>query len=155
MSRSPELLLSLLDQMNWESVIVFCRTRHGADRIGNFLRKHNHSVATLHSDRTQQERGDALKGFRDGRLMSSWPPTFAARGLDVADVSPRDQLRRPDAPEDYVPDRPHRTRQHHRGRLHLMCVADRRHVADIERFIGRRIEQTVLEGFAYEVGAVC
>ncbi|MFO1461763.1 MAG: DEAD/DEAH box helicase [Verrucomicrobiota bacterium] len=149
--QKSELLLSLLDQMNWESVIVFCRTRHGADRIGNFLRKHNHSVATLHSDRTQREREDALKGFRDGRFDVLVATDIAARGLDVADVSHVINYDVPTHPEDYVHRIGRTGRANTTGDAYtLMCVADRRHVADIERFIGRRIEQTVLEGFAYE-----
>ncbi|MCW5556659.1 MAG: DEAD/DEAH box helicase [Verrucomicrobiae bacterium] len=149
--QKSDLLLSLLDQMNWESVIIFCRTRHRADRIGTFLRKHNHAVAILHSDRTQREREDALKGFRDGRFDVLVATDIAARGLDVADVSHVINYDVPTHPEDYV----HRIGRTGRANttgdaFTLMCVADRRHVADIERFIGRRIEQTVLEGFAYE-----
>src|SRR5205807_5216218 len=64
--QKTDLLRTLLDQVNYDSVIVFCRTKNRADRIGHMLRKNNHAVAILHSNRTQREREQALRGFRDG-----------------------------------------------------------------------------------------
>ena len=59
--QKSDLLRALLGQVNWDSVIVFCRTKNRADRIGNLLRKNNHAVAVLHSNRTQREREQALR----------------------------------------------------------------------------------------------
>src|SRR3954468_14640030 len=66
--QKSDLLRELLERVNYESVIIFCRTKHRADRIAHLLKRNNHSVAVLHSNRTQREREDALKGFRGGRF---------------------------------------------------------------------------------------
>src|SRR5262245_4018431 len=65
--QKADLLRELLERVHYDSVIVFCRTKNRADRIGHMLRKNNHAVAILHSNRTQREREQALRGFRDGR----------------------------------------------------------------------------------------
>ncbi|HUR45011.1 MAG TPA: DEAD/DEAH box helicase, partial [Candidatus Saccharimonadales bacterium] len=82
--QKSDLLRALLDQVHYDSVIIFCRTKHRADRIGALLKKNNHAVAILHSNRTQREREQALKGFRDGRFEVLVATDIAARGLDVA-----------------------------------------------------------------------
>src|ERR1022692_4314141 len=66
-AQKADLVLELLKRVNYESVIVFCRTKHGADRVAHLLKRNNHAVAVLHSNRTQREREQALHGFRDGR----------------------------------------------------------------------------------------
>ena len=65
--QKDELVLELLGKVDFDSVIVFCRTKVGADKVGRLLKKENHSVAILHSNRTQAERERSLKGFRDGK----------------------------------------------------------------------------------------
>src|SRR6266699_7354227 len=65
-SQKTDLLLELLKRVNYDSVIVFCRTKYGADKVAHLLKRSNHAVAVLHSNRTQQEREQALRGFRDG-----------------------------------------------------------------------------------------
>src|SRR5436190_10470221 len=62
-SQKTDLLLELLKRVNFDSVIVFCRTKHGADRVAHLLKRNNHAVAVLHSNRTQREREQALRGF--------------------------------------------------------------------------------------------
>ena len=146
-----DLLLALLQQVNFDSVIIFCRTRHRADRIGSLLKKNNHAVAILHSDRTQKEREQALKGFRDGLFEVLVATDIAARGLDIPDVSHVINYDVPQHPEDYV----HRIGRTGRAQTEgdaftLMAVADKSHVADIERYIGQKIERTKLEGFSYQ-----
>ena len=66
--QKTDLLEALLKEVNYDSVIVFCRTKHGADRVAGTLKKGNHAVAVLHSNRTQSEREQALQGFRDGKF---------------------------------------------------------------------------------------
>ena len=97
-----DLLLALLEQVNYESVIVFCRTKHGADRVAQVLKRSNHAVAVLHSNRTQQEREQALRGFRDGRFEVLVATDIASRGLDIADVSHVINYDVPQHPEDYI-----------------------------------------------------
>ena len=149
--QKTDLVLALLEKVQYDSVIIFCRTRHRADRIGNMLKKNQHKVAILHSDRTQKEREEALKGFRDKKFEVLVATDIAARGLDIPDVSHVINYDVPQHPEDYV----HRIGRTGRAQSEgdaftLMAVADKSHVADIERFIGQKIERTKLEGFAYQ-----
>jgi ATP-dependent RNA helicase RhlE len=149
-SQKTDLLLELLKRVNYDSVIVFCRTKQRADRIGHLLRKNNHAVAVLHSNRTQREREQALRGFRDGRYEVLVATDIAARGLDIANVSHVINFDVPQHPEDYV----HRIGRTGRAEatgdaFTLMVTEDVRHVQAIERFIGQKIERTKLEGFNY------
>lgn len=153
--QKTDLLRELLDRVNYDSVIVFCRTKNRADRIGNLLRKNNHSVAILHSNRTQREREQALKGFRDGRLEVLVATDIAARGLDVADVSHVINYDVPQHPEDYI----HRIGRTGRAEASgdaftLMVAEDVDHVKAIERFIAQKIERVKLDNFNYHYTAL-
>ena len=153
--QKSDLLRSLLDQVNYDSVIIFCRTKNRADRIGNMLRKNNHAVAILHSNRTQREREQALKGFRDGRFEVLVATDIAARGLDIANVSHVINFDVPQHPEDYV----HRIGRTGRAMetgdaFTLMVAEDGQHMAAIERFIASKIERVKLEGFNYKYTAL-
>src|ERR1700689_4509792 len=86
-SQKSDLLIQLLERVNYNSVLVFCRTKHGADRIAGLLKRNNHAVAVLHSNRTQKEREEALKGFRNGRYEVLVATDMKERGLDIARVS--------------------------------------------------------------------
>jgi ATP-dependent RNA helicase RhlE len=154
-AQKSELLLALLDHVNYDSVIVFCRTKHGADRIGHRLKKSNHAVAILHSNRTQSEREQALNGFRNGRYEVLVATDIAARGLDIADVSHVINYDVPQHPEDYV----HRIGRTGRAQatgdaFTIMAAEDRPHMASIERFIGQNIPRVKLEGFDYQFSTV-
>jgi len=146
-----DLLQALLEKIDYRSVIVFCRTKHGADRISKFLKKNNHTAAVLHSNRTQREREQALKGFRDGRFELLVATDIAARGLDVPEVSHVINYDVPQHPEDYV----HRIGRTGRAEaegdaLTIMVASDAQHVGAIERFIGKKIDRTKLESFNYK-----
>jgi len=149
--QKSDLLRELLERVNYDSVIVFCRTKHRADRIGMMLRKNNHAVATLHSNRTQREREQALHGFRDGRFEVLVATDIAARGLDIANVSHVINFDVPQHPEDYV----HRIGRTGRAEatgdaFTLMVAEDARHVFAIERFIGQKVERVKLDNFNYK-----
>ncbi len=153
--QKSDLLRALLDQVNYDSVIIFCRTKNRADRIGNMLRKNNHAVAILHSNRTQREREQALKGFRDGRFEVLVATDIAARGLDIANVSHVINFDVPQHPEDYV----HRIGRTGRAQetgdaFTLMVAEDGQHMAAIERFIASKIERVKLDGFTYKYTAL-
>jgi ATP-dependent RNA helicase RhlE len=148
--QKTELLLAILARIQFDSVIVFCRTKHGADQVARVLKQSQHAVAVLHSNRTQREREQALRGFRDGRFEVLVATDIAARGLDILDVSHVINYDVPQHPEDYV----HRIGRTGRAQASgdaftLMIGEDRAHMAAIERFIGRKIERTKLEGFDY------
>jgi ATP-dependent RNA helicase RhlE len=153
--QKSDLLLALLEQVNYDSVIVFCRTKHRADRVARLLKQHQHAVAVLHSNRTQREREEALRGFRDGRYELLVATDIASRGLDIADVSHVINYDVPQHPEDYV----HRIGRTGRAQatgdaFTLMVAEDRSHMVAIERFIGRVIERTKLPEFKYRYTAL-
>src|SRR5438552_1782662 len=154
-SQKTDLLLELLKRVNYDSVIVFCRTKYGADRIAHLLKRNNHAVAVLHSNRTQREREQALRGFRDGRYEVLVATDIAARGLDIADVSHVINYDVPQHPEDYI----HRIGR--TGRMEatgdaftLMVAEDVRHVNAIERFISQKVARVKLENFDYRYTAL-
>ncbi len=153
--QKADLLRELLERVQYNSVIVFCRTKNRADRIGNLLRKNNHAVAILHSNRTQREREQSLRGFRDGRFEVLVATDIAARGLDILKVSHVINFDVPQHPEDYV----HRIGRTGRAEASgdaftLMVAEDIQHVQAIERFIGQKIERTKLENFNYKYTAL-
>ena len=149
-SQKSDLLLELLKRVDYNSVLIFCRTKHGADRIAGLLKKNNHAVAVLHSNRTQREREQALKGFRDGRFAALVATDIAARGLDIADVSHVVNYDVPQHPEDYI----HRIGRTGRAEASgdaftIMTAEDASHVFAIERFISQKIPRVKLENFNY------
>jgi len=154
-SQKTDLLLELLKRVNFESVLIFCRTKHGADRVAHLLKRSNHAVAVLHSNRTQREREQALKGFRDGRYEVLVATDIAARGLDIADVTHVINYDVPQHPEDYI----HRIGRTGRAEatgdaFTLMVAEDGRHVHAIERFISQKIQRVKLENFDYTYTAL-
>jgi ATP-dependent RNA helicase RhlE len=149
-TQKTDLLLALLNQVSYDSVIVFCRTKHGADRVAGLLKKNQHAVCVLHSNRTQKEREQALQGFRDGRFEVLVATDIAARGLDIADVSHVVNYDVPQHPEDYI----HRIGRTGRAEnsgdaFTIMTAEDAPHVFAIERFISQTIKRVKLEGFTY------
>jgi ATP-dependent RNA helicase RhlE len=112
-------------------------------------------VAVLHSNRTQREREQALKGFRDGRFEVLVATDIAARGLDIADVTHVINYDVPHHPEDYI----HRIGRTGRAEatgdaFTLMVAEDSKHVASIERFISQKIQRVKLENFDYRYTAL-
>jgi len=153
--QKTDLLLELLKRVNYDSVIVFCRTKHGADRVASLLKRDNHAVAVLHSNRTQREREQALDGFRHGKFEVLVATDIAARGLDIANVSHVVNYDVPQHPEDYV----HRIGRTGRAEntgdaFTLMIAEDAMHVFSIERYISQQIPREKLEGFNYRYTAL-
>jgi len=153
--QKADLMLELLNRVNYDSVIVFCRTKHGADRVASLLKRHNHAVAVLHSNRTQREREQALQGFREGKYEVLVATDIAARGLDIADVSHVVNYDVPQHPEDYV----HRIGRTGRAQaigdaLTIMVAEDATHVFAIERYIGQKIRREKIDGFDYKYTAI-
>ena len=95
------LLLRILAEPG-DSVLVFTRTKHGADRLGRFLEKEGHRVAVLHGDRRLSQRRMALEGFRRGTYRVLVATDIAARGIDVANIGHVINYDLPNTPEDYV-----------------------------------------------------
>jgi ATP-dependent RNA helicase RhlE len=149
-----ELLLALLAAIDFNSVLVFSRTKHGADRIARRLREANHSVAVLHANRSQNQRIEALEGFRSGRYEVMVATDIAARGIDVAGVTHVINYDVPENPEDYV----HRIGRTGRAQavgdaFTLAAPENASDVRAIERFIGQEIPRLKLEGFDYKAAS--
>jgi ATP-dependent RNA helicase RhlE len=145
------LLEELLKRTDFNQVLIFCRTKHGADRVARKLHQQGHAIAVLHSNRTQRERERALAGFRDGRYEVMVATDIAARGIDVEQISHVINFDVPHHPEDYV----HRIGRTGRAQsvgdaFTIMTGEDVQEVTAIERFIGQKIPRVKLEGFAYE-----
>ena len=150
-SQKSDLLLKLLDSVNYNSVLIFCRTKHGADRIAGLLKRSNHAVAVLHSNRTQREREQALEGFRNGKFEALVATDIAARGLDIAEVSHVINYDVPQHPEDYIHRIGRTGRAEHSGdAFTIMTAEDSSHVFAIERFISQKIARVKLENFDYK-----
>lgn len=145
-----DLLLTLLEQTDFHSVLIFCRTKDGADRIARQLLSQKHTVAVLHSNRSQQERIEALEGFKTGRYEVMVATDIAARGIDIAGVSHVINFDVPQHPEDYV----HRIGRTGRAQtigdaFTIMTVEDLLHVKAIEAFIASKVPRLKLEKFPY------
>ena len=154
-NQKDDLVVALLRKVKFDSVIIFCRTKIGADKVGRLLKQENHSVAILHSNRTQAERERALKGFRDGKFEVLVATDIASRGLDIANVSHVVNYDVPQHPEDYV----HRIGRTARAAatgdaFTIMVAEDRQHMEAVERFIDNKIKREKIEGFEYKYTAL-
>src|SRR6266540_3505202 len=142
------LLLDLLERERFERVLVFTRTRRGAERLSHILTAREHSVNRIHSDRTQPQREAALRGFRDGRTRVLVATDIAARGLDVDSVSHVINYDVPAAPEDYV----HRIGRTGRAgntgsAITIVTPVDELSMNAIERLTGQTVARVLLPGF--------
>jgi ATP-dependent RNA helicase RhlE len=141
------LLLALLKAADSSSVLIFSRTKHGADRIAKRLRANNLSVAVLHANRSQNQRIEALEGFKSGRYGVMVATDIAARGIDVAGVSHVINYDIPQHPEDYVHRIGRTGRAQRTGDAFTLVAHDEmKKLAAIERFIGQKIDRLHLEG---------
>ena len=148
--QKQELLEELLRRTDYDQVLIFCRTKNGADRVARKLQQQGHALAVLHSNRTQRERERALNGFRDGRYEVMVATDIASRGIDVDQISHVINFDVPHHPEDYV----HRIGRTGRAQsvgdaFTLMTGEDVQEIAAIERFVGQKIPRIKLEGFKY------
>jgi ATP-dependent RNA helicase RhlE len=154
-SQKVSLLSTLLERTKFESVLIFCRTKIGADRVAARLKTHKHTVAVMHADRNQGERQEALQGFKAGRYEVLVATDLAARGLDIAGVTHVINYDVPENPEDYVHRIGRTGRAHHTGdAFTLVSEESVRDARSIERFIGRAIEWKRLDDFPYIYSAL-
>jgi ATP-dependent RNA helicase RhlE len=145
-----DLLLALLGQAGFDSVLVFSRTKHGADKIARKLKAANHAVGVLHANRSQNQRIEALEGFKSGKYEVMVATDIAARGIDVAGVTHVINYDVPENPEDYV----HRIGRTGRAQavgdaFTLVTPENASDIRDIQRFIGQKIPELRLQGFNY------
>jgi ATP-dependent RNA helicase RhlE len=147
-------LIHLLKDAALESVLVFSRTKHGADRIARKLSAAGLTTATLHSNRTQGQRLQALRRFKSGDVRVLIATDIAARGIDVDGISHVINFDFPPQPEDYV----HRIGRTGRAQaigdaISFATHEDADNVKRLERFLGRGIARKKLEGYVAAVTA--
>jgi len=147
-----ELLLAILKQTHFESVMIFTRTKVQADQIYSALNQLNeYKVAVMHSDIGQRDRERALQGFRNGDFEIIVATDLAARGLDVSGVTHVINYMVPEHSEDYVHRIGRTGRAQKEGDAFTLFAADElMNVASIERLISQKIERRKLEGFSYK-----
>jgi ATP-dependent RNA helicase RhlE len=145
-----DLLVQLLEQTHYESVIVFTRTKQAADEISDRLKALKHSVTVLHSDRNQRERIAALEGFKRGTYEVLVATDIAARGLDIAGVTHVFNYDIPLHPEDYVHRIGRTGRAEQSGDAFTLVTAEElKAMLDIERFIDQKVPRVRLKDFPY------
>ena len=150
-----DLLQLLLERTEFKSVLIFCRTRMGADRIADRLKRTGHTVGVMHSDRSQRERIEALDGFKSGKFEALVATDIAARGLDIAGVSHVINYDVPENAEDYVHRIGRTGRAHNSGdAFTLVTEEDVRDARSIERYMGVGVERKKLEDFPYIYSAL-
>ena len=145
-----DLLVQLLEQTHYESVIVFTRTKQAADEISDRLKVLKHSVTVLHSDRNQRERIAALEGFKKGTYEVLVATDIAARGLDIAGVTHVINYDIPLHPEDYVHRIGRTGRAEQAGDAFTLVTAEElKAMLDIERLIDQKVPRVKLKDFPY------
>jgi len=138
-----KLLLTLLDA-DRDSVLVFTRTKHGADRLGRALGNAGHKVATIHGDRSLSQRRAALEGFRRGTFRVLVATDVAARGIDVANIGHVVNYDMPNTPEDYIHRIGRTARVKASGRATSFITADDHlQLRAIEKLLGQPIPRAV------------
>jgi len=148
------LLLHLVIQPGFNMVLVFAKMKHGADRIAKFLAQYGVKTATLHSNRSQNQRLRALKDFKSGEVQVLVATDIAARGIDVDGISHVVNYDFPMQPEDYV----HRIGRTGRAQaigdaISFISSDEQGPLRSLERFIGRGLVRKRAEGFDYSAAA--
>src|SRR5918911_3459285 len=142
------LLLDLLERERFERVLVFTRTRRGAERLSHILEAREHKTDRIHADRTQREREAALSGFRAGTTRVLVATDIAARGIDVDSISHVINYDVPEQPEDYVHRVGRTGRAGKAGRaITLVTPVEELSMRAIERLTGQAVERVLLPHF--------
>src|SRR5918997_1708539 len=144
------LLLDLLERErdNFDRVLVFTRTRRGAERLSHILEAREHKVNRIHADRTQPQREAALRGFKDGKTRVLVATDIAARGIDIDSISHVINYDVPETPEDYVHRIGRTGRAGNPGRaITLVTPVEELSMRAIERLTGQVVERVLLPTF--------
>ncbi len=146
--RKRELLSYLIGSNRWQQVLVFSRTKHGANRLAQQLNMDGINAAAIHGNKSQGARTRALADFKAGSVQALVATDIAARGLDIDQLPHVVNYDLPNIPEDYV----HRIgRTGRAGRegeaISLVCIDELKLLADIERLIRRDLPRRVIDGY--------
>jgi ATP-dependent RNA helicase RhlE len=157
-TQRDELLLGILEKTDYQSLMIFTRTRKEADVITSLLQTQTdigEKVTVMHSDIRQNDRMKALKGFKEGTYKILVATDVAARGIDISDVSHVINYRVPENAEDYVHRIGRTGRAEKEGDAFTILTADELEFAQsVEGFINQKIERKKLEGFDYKYTAL-
>lgn len=146
--RKRELLSFLIGRDNWQQVLVFTRTKHGANHLAEQLNKDGITSAAIHGNKSQGARTRALSDFKDGNIRVLVATDIAARGIDITELPHVVNYELPNVPEDYV----HRIGRTGRAAatgeaLSLVCVDEHKLLRDIERVLKREIPRIAIDGY--------
>jgi ATP-dependent RNA helicase RhlE len=144
----PALLCSLVHDHNWQQVLVFTRTKHGANRLTSYLHEQKISAAAIHGNKSQGARTRALADFKAGDIRVLVATDIAARGLDIEQLPHVVNYELPNVPADYV----HRIGRTGRAgatgeTVALVCAEELEDLENIEGLIGHSIEREEYPGF--------
>ena len=147
-ARKADLLSHLITKENWFQVLVFSRTKHGADKLVKRLLRDNIHAAAIHGNKSQAQRTKALDGFKKNKIQVLVATDIAARGIDIDQLSHVINFDLPNVPEDYV----HRIGRTGRAgasgqAISLVSADEAKQLRDIERLIKRKIEREEIESF--------
>lgn len=146
--RKRELLSFLIGSNNWRQVLVFTRTKHGANRLAEQLSKDGITTAAIHGGKSQGARTRALAEFKSNKIRVLVATDIAARGLDISQLPHVVNYELPNVPEDYVHRIGRTGRAGNEGEaMSLVSIDERDYLADIEKLIKRKIPTVVLEGY--------
>jgi len=139
-SKKKDLLLTLFKNKDLRRVIVFTRTKNGANRVAELLENHGVSAEAIHGNKSQSARQRALENFRAGKIRALVATDLAARGIDVDDITHVINFEIPNVAESYVHRIGRTARAGAQGVAISLCDAEERSdIRDIERLIGRTI----------------
>ena len=147
-ARKRELLSWLIGSQNWRQVLVFTRTKHGANKLSEQLDRDGLRAAAIHGNKSQAARTRALSDFKSGAVRVLVATDIAARGLDINQLPHVINFELPNVAEDYV----HRIGRTGRAgkegtAISLVCVDEHRLLADIEKVIKLKIPREVVPGY--------
>jgi ATP-dependent RNA helicase RhlE len=147
--RKRALLAKLVHEGGWEQVLVFTRTKHGANRLSEQLEKDGITSAAIHGNKSQPQRIKALADFKSGKVRVLVATDIAARGLDIDQLPHVVNFELPQVPEDYV----HRIGRTGRAgsegdAVSLVCVDELKLLRDIEKVLKRKLDEKTIGDFA-------
>ncbi len=147
-SRKRDLLSKLIKEGGWKQVLVFTRTKHGANKLCDYLEQQGINSSAIHGNKSQGARTKALANFKANKIRVLVATDIAARGIDIDMLPHVVNFELPNVPEDYV----HRIgRTGRAGRegeaLSLVCIDEDDYLRGIERLIGQKIKKVVVKGF--------
>jgi ATP-dependent RNA helicase RhlE len=151
--KKKEVLVHIINQHNWSQVLVFTRTKFGANNVADYLTKNGIKSMALHGNKSQTARTQALAGFKSGDIRVLVATDIAARGIDIEDLPHVVNYEIPNVSEDYV----HRIGRTGRAgasgeAVSLVCLDEEGFMMEIERFTKQEIPVQLLEGFGPEPG---